>query len=278
MDPVARRAHRRHALGTALALFVVAASPAAAAAVAVAAAVPADDPTGGDPLGSQQWPELRKEFLGGANARVEFDPKVQVHAPAFAEDAMNVPISVETEGLAGVERIVVLVDRNPIRKVLEFEPLGGTLAALSFRFKLEQASPVRAAVRTRDGIWHVGAAMIDASGGGCTAAGATRKDGSWARTLGQVSGRMFEGHDGGPPRLRVRVMHPMDTGLVAGIPAFYLKKVQVHDGGGTELLRLSTWEPISENPVFSFDFTRRPDGPLRITGVDNNGNRVEGAL
>ncbi len=241
-------------------------------------AATADPLTGGDPFGSHQWPELRKEFLGGAAARVEFDPRVQVRGPVFAEDPMNVPISVAVEGLADVERIVVLVDRNPIRKVLEFQPLTGTRAAIAFRFKLEQASPVRAAARTRDGVWHVGGTVVESSGGGCTVAGATRKDGSWSRTLGQVSGRLFDGFDGADARLRLRVMHPMDTGLVGGIPAFYLKQVAVTDTAGTELLRLSTYEPVSENPVFSFDFAGRPRGPFRVVGVDNNGNRVEGAL
>lgn len=245
------------------------------------AAPAADDPFEGDPYRSLQWPALRREFLG-RDARAVFDPRVVVRGPAFAEDPLNVPIGVSAEGLQDVERIVVLVDRNPIRKVLDFEPLAAaTRAALSFRFKLEQASPVRAAALTRDGLWHVGGVQIESSGGGCTVPGATRRDGSWPRTLGQVSGRLFEGSgtfDGAAARLRVRVMHPMDTGLAAGIPAFYLRQLTVHEGGGTELLRLSTWEPVSENPVFSFDFRQRPSGPFVVTGLDNNGNRIEGRL
>lgn len=237
-----------------------------------------NDLTGGDPLGSQQWPALRKEFFGGDATRLAFDARVQVRGPAFAEDPMNVPISVAVEGLADIERIVVIVDRNPIRKVLEFQPLAGTRAAISFRFKLEQASPVRAAALTRDGVWHVGGTLVESAGGGCTVAGATRKDGSWSRTLGQVSGRLFDAFDGSDARLRLRVMHPMDTGLVSGIPAFYLTQMAVSDTAGTELLRLSTFEPVSENPVFSFDFAGRPRGPFRVSGVDNNGNRVEASL
>jgi len=156
----------------------------------------ADDSFEGDPFGSLQWPELRREYLG-RDARAAFDPRVVVRGPALAEDPMNVPIGVSAEGLQEVERIVVLVDRNPIRKVLDFEPLAAaTRPALSFRFKLEQASPVRAAVRTRDGLWHVGGTVVESSGGGCTVPGATRRDGSWTRTLGQVSGRLFEGGAG----------------------------------------------------------------------------------
>jgi sulfur-oxidizing protein SoxY len=79
-------------------------------------------------------------------------------------------------------------------------------------------------------------------------------------------------------RLRVRIMHPMDTGLVGGIPAFYVSRLSVRDGSDRELLRIHTFEPVSENPVFSFDFAKAPPGPLRITGVDNNGNRIESRI
>ncbi|KQW40543.1 quinoprotein dehydrogenase-associated SoxYZ-like carrier [Rhizobacter sp. Root404] len=232
-----------------------------------------------DPFGSMQWPALRREFLG--TDRVVFDPRVQVQGPAFAEDPMNVPISVAADGLAEVERITVIVDRNPIRKVLEYFPLA-TLPRVSFRFKLEQASPVRAAVRTRDGVWHVGGVWVDSAGGGCTAAGETRRDGSWARTLGEVNGRVFP-HSAAPAgstagaRLRLRVMHPMDTGLVGGIPAFYVNRLSLRDGE-RELLRLNAFEPLSENPVFSFDFAGVPHGRLQLVGTDNNGNRIAGSI
>jgi sulfur-oxidizing protein SoxY len=250
------------------------------------AALPAraqtDARTDGDPFGSFQWPDMKREFLHGG--RVEFDARVQVRGPAFAEDPMNVPITVSAEGIADVEVITVIVDRNPIRKVLEYFPLGA-LPAVSFRFKLEQASPVRAAVRTRDGVWHVGGTLVDSAGGGCTAAGETRRDGSWSRTLGEVSARVFPqsvpvGSAGGTPatRLRLRVMHPMDTGLVGGIPAFYVNKLSLRDASGRELLRMNAFEPVSENPVFSFDFRDRPVGALRLVGSDNNGNRIQGSV
>ena len=251
---------------------------AAATALPLAAAAAAPEPFDGDPFKSFQWPELKKEFLP-AGARVQFDARVRVLGPAFAEDPMNVPITVSAD-LPGVQRLIVLVDRNPIRKVLELQPLAAQ-PAVSFRFKLEQASPVRALALTADGLWHVGGTWVDSSGGGCTVAGATRADGSWTQTLGQVSGRVFaSGLPGGDSaaRLRVRIMHPMDTGLVNGIPAFYVSKLSVRDGQDRELLRIQTFEPVSENPVFSFDFARPPVGPLRIVGVDNNGNRIDSRI
>ena len=248
----------------------------------------AADPFEGDPYQSHPWVDMRREYLGGEP--VVFDERVKVSGPAFAEDPMNVPISVSVEGLDQIQRIVVLVDRNPIRKVLEYQPMGA-LPRVAFRFKLEQASPVRAAVRTADGRWHVGGAWVDSSGGGCTASGATRRDGSWSQTLGIVSARVFDSTPAvepvessavaqalAPTRVRLRVMHPMDTGLVGGIPAFYLSRLTLRDGNDRELLRLQTFEPVSENPVFSFDFASRPAGVLRLVGVDNNGNRIDSRI
>ena len=88
-------------------------------AAGLAAAEP--DLSDGDPFGSFQWPELRKEFLE-ASARTQFDARVRLQRPAFAEDPLNVPITVSTD-LPGVQRLMVPVDRNPIRKVLELQPL-----------------------------------------------------------------------------------------------------------------------------------------------------------
>lgn len=279
-------------LQTTLAWAVLSAAAAAAAAppaaVPAVAAVAATDPYEGDPFKSLPWGDMRREYLGGEKA--VFDERVSVRGPAFAEDPMNVPVTVSVAGLEGIERIVVLVDRNPIRRVLEYRPMAA-LPAVSFRFKLEQASPVRAAVRTRDGLWHVGGTWVESAGGGCTVSGATRKDGSWTQTLGLVSGKVFEGAPSssaasspaatpvpGAARLRLRVMHPMDTGLVGGIPAFYVNRLSVRDEADRELLRLATYEPVSENPVFSFDFPARPAGSLRIVGTDNNGNRIDARL
>ena len=106
------------------------------------------DPFEGDPFKSCRWLELKKELLD-VGARVMFEPRLKVLGPALAEDPMNLPITVAAE-LRGVQRLIVLVERNPIRKVLELQPLAAQVA-VSLRFKLEQASPVRALALTADG-------------------------------------------------------------------------------------------------------------------------------
>ena len=232
------------------------------------------DLTGGDPLGSMQWPDMKGQFFD-ADAKTVFDSRIKVTVPLFAEDAMNVPVSFDASALGKVKKIVVLVDRNPIRKVLEFIPEKAK-PALNFRFKLEQASPIRVAALTENGVWHVGYAFIEASGGGCTVPGATRADGSWPQTLNKVAGKMFDANQlRDDARLRVQVSHPMDTGLVAGVPAFYIEEMILQDKNKQVLAKLYPFEPVSENPLFSFDFDKKPVGPISLVGRDNNGNRID---
>lgn len=237
----------------------------------LACAAPGDAP---DPLHSGRWPDVRKEFF--ANAPVSFDPRVVVTAPAFAEDSMNVPVSVRVEGGLKALRIVVFAELNPIVRVLEVEPIKAA-PYVSFRMKLQQGSPVRAAVLDPNGAWHVGGVFVDAAGGGCTTPGSGRAQPDWHSHLGEVDSHEWPRPEG-QSRLRLRISHPMDTGLAAGIPAFYLQNLTLADEAGTEYLRLTTFEPLSENPVLGFDLPARAGHNLRLTGVDNNGNKIDRVL
>ena len=223
-----------------------------------------------DPLNSTRWPDLQRAYVGAAS--VAFDSRIEVLAPKVAEDSMNVPVTVKFKGLPDVKRVLVIADFNPIVKVLEYQPLLAQ-PGLSFRIKLQQASPVRALVQTGDGKWYAGGVWVDAAGGGCTAPSTGRSAPDWANTLNQVQARVF--HDGQNQRVRLRIMHPMDTGLAPGIPAFYIERLAVEDAGGEVLLRMETFEPLSENPVFSFDLPDTGKAALRVVGRDNNGNRID---
>ncbi len=243
---------------------------------ASAQAPQADELTGGDPLGSMQWPTLRKQYLGDAPMR--FSDAVQVRGPAFADDAMNVPLLINARALdkvgGGVARIQVVVDRNPVRDVLTFTP-HKALPMLAFRIRMEQASPVRAMVQTRDGQWHVGSTWVKASGGGCTVPGITRADGSWVKNLNQVQTKFFYNPVDGSRRLRLRVMHPMDTGLVAGIPAFHIEELRMVDAVGEVWWALALHEPVSENPLITLELPSQGGQGFRLLGRDNNGNRID---
>lgn len=222
-----------------------------------------------DPLNSPGWMVVRERFFKGQELR--FDDRVKVLAPRNAEDPLDVPVTVSAQELGGVEDIVVVADLNPIQKILELKPRRA-LPGVSFRFKVEQSTPIRAAMRTMDGMWHVGGVWLSAAGGGCTSpSGASR--GLFQGQVGAMNGRLWVRGDasGKVERLRLRVVHPMDTGLASGIPVFYMDHVVFRDLEGAELAVLDTYEPISENPVVSLDLIN--GGPVRVDGHDIQGNK-----
>ena len=69
----------------------------------------------------------------------------------------------------------------------------------------------------------------------------------------------------------MRVVHPMDTGLVAGIPAFHLEEIRFAEADGRPLMRVRLFEPVAENPVFTLQ-RESAGGPVEAVGRDNNGN------
>lgn len=228
----------------------------------------ADKPA--DPLRSPSWDAMVARHLDGG--RYVFDDvRVQVTTPATAEDPLSVPVEVRVHDLPDVQEMRLIADLNPIPLILSYRPTRAE-PSIAFRFKVEQSTPVRAAVRTGDGLWHVGGSWLSASGGGCTAPSYGTGSGLWRDRLGEVSGALFpraEQHS----RLKLRVMHPMDTGLAAGIPVFHIESLRVMDAQDRELAFLQTYEPVSENPVLSLDLRSR--GPVHILGRDIQGNRIE---
>ena len=241
------------------------------AAIALAALMPPAEAAlldeQGDPLASSRWGEMQKQLFAGQ--RLVFDPRVRVLAPATAENPLQVPVTVDATALPNVREVLVFADFNPILRILRFYPEGAR-AYLGFRVKLQQSTPIRAAVQTADGVWHVGGSWVNTVGGGCTVPSAASADTTWQQQLNAVSGRQWsEGPQAG--RVRLRIVHPMDTGLVAGTPAFHLEEIKLVDAEGRGLMRVLIDEPVSENPVFTLQ-RAEAGGPVEALGRDNNGN------
>lgn len=221
-----------------------------------------------DPLNSPQWSAMHERFL--KNEPVVFDEKVKVFAPKSAEDSLNVPVSFKVSGIEPVQEVIVLADLNPLPQVLRFYP-EKISPSLAFRIKLQQGSPVRVAAKDSKGVWHVGGVWVDAAGGGCTLPSNGSASGDWSSTLGQVSAQLWKRNNNN--RLRVRLMHPMDTGLASGVPRFHIEEMAFKDKEGNTLARLKTYEPISENPMLSLDIGEYE--MVYLSGRDNNGNEID---
>ncbi|AKM10707.1 quinoprotein dehydrogenase-associated SoxYZ-like carrier [Croceicoccus naphthovorans] len=225
-----------------------------------------------DPLGSPMWEYHAKKLFAGAPVR--FDPAVKVILPVIAEDQHVVPVTVDARALAGVQRILIFADLNPIPVAIDYRPVVAA-PLVTTRIKLDQRTPVRAAVLLTDGTWHVWGDWIDAAGGGCSAPPVSRVRGDWADHLGEMRGAAWA--SGNNTRLRVSFRHPMDTGLVENIPAYNIEALRVTDARGATLGEMAVYGAVAEDPVFTLEVAGR-DGPIEIAARDTSGLEFSGAL
>jgi sulfur-oxidizing protein SoxY len=229
-----------------------------------------------DPLKSPMWKEMAKRFFDGAP--VQFDDRVKVLVPSIIENQAQVPVTADARALSGVTKLVVFADLNPIQHVLTLSP-NKAAPYVSFRMKVEQGTPIRAAALTSDGTWHVGGVFLEAAGGGCSAPAMARNAADWSDFVGQSQGKAWKEADG-LTRARFRVRHPMDTGLAKdNTPAFFIEKVQMRGESGEPLATLEMFEPVAEDPTLTL-MLRLPanDASLDIESRDNNGGTFKSNL
>lgn len=256
--------------------------PAAAAAVtlaffaAFAASAPARAELPADPQKSGKWADLVARLL--PDAPVVLDDRVKVVVPTVVENQAQVPVLADARAVPGVRRLVVFADYNPIEHVLTLHP-GRAEPYVSFRMKVEQGTPLRAAALAADGKWHVGTVFLDAAGGGCSAPAMARRDQDWSATVGQAYGRFWRQADG-TARIRFRVRHPMDTGLAKdNTPAYFIERMTARGSHGEELAVLDTYEPLAEDPTLTL--VLRPQAgetAVDIESRDNNGGHYRASI
>ena len=222
-----------------------------------------------DPLESVMWQSMADRFMPGGE--IVFDERVRVSAPLSAENQFHVPVTVDASQLDNVEEIVVVADLNPIPLVMNMRP-EKAVSYVGFRLKLQQTSPIHVGVRTDDGVWHVGYAVVDAAGGGCTAPAAAHNNSNWMRTLGETRA-LARRSDIDTARMTLRMRHPMDTGLAPGIPAFYMNELSIKNDVGDVVAEMDLFEPISENPTITLKPQIGSDAQtLHVSTRDTEGN------
>lgn len=248
------------------------ASTVSVAAALLLAASSANAAPPADPLNSPAWNDLASNTFG--DATIVFDDRVKVSVPPVVENQAQVPVTADARALPNVEKLVILTDLNPIQHVLTLTPVPAKAEPfVAMRIKIEQATPVRAAALTSDGVWHVGGVFLEAAGGGCSAPAVARNDADWNETLGNAQGRVWRKTDG-TARLRLRLRHPMDTGLAKdNTPAFYIEKLDVKGSAGDDLATVEMFEPVAEDPTLTISIKpKATDASVTVDGRDNNGN------
>jgi len=237
-----------------------------AAVLATIAAAPAQAALPADPLGSPMWQRLGKTLFG--DAPVRFDPRVRVIFPDIAENQRQFPVAIDARGIAGVKRILLFADLNPIPLAVDYT-LGAAQPYVSTRIKLDQRTPVRGAVQLADGSWLVSGGWIDAAGGGCSLPPISRVKGDWAQHLGEVRGVARWGTGG--MRIRLAFRHPMDTGLIDNIPTYNLEEVALTGREGRRFGDLRIEASVAEDPEFTMIVDASQNEEVVMAGRDTNG-------
>lgn len=228
--------------------------------------------TPADPLGSPMW-EHHAARLFGKDA-VVFDDRVTVRIPEIAENQRVFPVTVDARALPAVRRIVLFADLNPIPVAVDYAPTEAE-PFLATRIKLDQRTPVRAAVQTEDGTWHIGGSWIDAAGGGCSAPPVSRVKGDWADHLGEVRAGQWS-EKAGETRLRMTFRHPMDTGLVENIPAYNIERLTIRDAAGKPLGNMQIFGSVAEDPAFTV--VVKATGTISFEARDSAGLQFPGKV
>lgn len=236
-----------------------------ALAAAPVAAAPLDG-VPGDPLQSPFLPVVLQLVLP-EGARIRFDDRVKISFPAIAENQRQFPVQVDARGIAGVQRIIVFADLNPIQKAVTFTPHAAE-PFIALRIKLDQRTPVRAAVQIADGTWLIAGNWIDAAGGGCSAPPASRIKGDWAQHLMQLAGRMWHGPAG--TRVALAVRHPMDTGFVDNIASYWLETLRF-TANGRPVADLELAASVAEDPAIMLMPRLAPGDGIEVAARDSGG-------
>ena len=228
-----------------------------------------------DPLGSEVWADIVETELGGGP--VVYDDALRLTMPEWVEEAHSVPLSVKLrDGGAGIAEIAVFAENNPIRAAVRVWPRR-PIHAVGMNIRLERSTPVRAAARDADGVWHVAWTEVTVkSPGGCS----TVADDMADSALGAIALRRFD-RAGGASRLKVGIVHPMHTGLATDddggvIAARYIERVAIEDERGP-LADMATWAALSHDPVFLFDLPEKQQS-VRVTARDTDGLAFEASV
>ena len=226
---------------------------------------------GADPIASEVWADIVDlEFAG---APMVYDDSFYLVAPERVEEAFSVPVSV---GFADtpyeIAEVAVFAENNPfvqVARVLPHRPIGG----IGFDIRLERSTPVRAAVRDTDGVWHVAHRFVEvANPGGCSAlraASAAR----WAKSSCASSSapKAKAGSNCVSSTRCIPAWRPRPTARPS--PAYYIERMTVTGDSGP-LAELTLWASVAADPTFIFDLPESQSN-VRVAARDTAGALFE---
>ncbi len=236
------------------------------------------------PRRAERWRDLQEAIFGRGRRTEPAGDAITLQAPARAQDAAAVPVSIEIADRAPrLRAITLVVDENPSPLAARFVAgAAAPLRGISTRIRVDAYSFVHAVGETEEGKLLEAARFVKAAGG-CAAPYSGNLEAARQRM-----GRMRMAMPEGPPGIghavpvEIAVSHPNNSGLQVdqlthlSIPAEFLRDIRV-SYAGAEVLRIESDISIAENPTFRFALEGEPGGELRVLAVDNRDRRFEGA-
>jgi sulfur-oxidizing protein SoxY len=225
--------------------------------------------TGPDP-----WPGLVTDIFQG-RAVAKADGTIALEAPARAEDAAIVPMTMRFPEPSKIAAATLVIDQNPMPMAARFT--FGEKAGVDFietRVRVNSYSNVHAVAETRDGALHAEVKFVKASGGCSAPAG---KDPDEARAnLGKMKYREFKSAAAGKREAQIMIRHPNNSGLQMDqitrtyTPAHYVDAVEVWQGDAL-IFKMEGGISLSEDPNFRFAYAPNGAKTLRVVAHDNQG-------
>ena len=229
---------------------------------------------------------MRQSLFGDRIIVEDAQDILALKAPARAQDASTVPVSVSTRIEQTpdrfVQRLYLLIDANPspVAAIFTLTPESGR-ADIETRVRVEDYTWVRAVAEMNDGHLYMAKRYVKAAGG-CSAPYGTAPDFDAYRP--RLKLKLDASVAPGQPRLaQLMIQHPNSSGLARDqmtqlyIPAYYVRTIEVTYAGRLVMSAQVDFS-ISENPNFRFYFLAREPGDLKAVAVDTKERHIEGAL
>ncbi|HIA21978.1 MAG TPA: hypothetical protein EYN80_06030 [Alphaproteobacteria bacterium] len=230
-----------------------------------------------DPTLSENWSQVRDDYL--ITGKVVFDDNVKVIMQDFVEEPHEVSLVVKIpDYLQSIQEFVLLIENNPIQAAARIYP-HRPIETVGMNVRLEDDSPVRAALKDKFGTWHVGSKMVFVKNpGGCSLPSCDPEIQKCVTgEIGKILISQFN-REGGAWRVKTKITHPMDTGFVIDdngevVPSYYIDRIDFSDENGS-IAEIETYAALSTNPVIMLDLPTRGQH-VRINVRDIKGLQFE---
>jgi sulfur-oxidizing protein SoxY len=230
-----------------------------------------------EPWRAERWADISAALFGDRSIEPG-EGVIAIEAPARAQDAAQVPITLRVGDAAGLKEVHLVIDANPVPYAagLRFGPAGDP-SETTLRVRIDGYTHVHAVAEMEDGRLFATSAFVKGAGGCSAPVGATVAEA--LQDIGRM--KMRFGPDAGQATLMIR--HPNFNGLQKDLatggytPARYLSDIRVSQGDRT-VLEVTGDISLSTDPVIGFRYDATGAGDLVVSATDTDDARWQGAF